>query len=121
MLKTLIQFFQLFSRDLKDNPSAPPGRCSITPPPSVVWAGGELNVSTTLLTAQGAWEMGPLSAIKTMAGVLIYHFRHHHVVLQYPNVATLCLHCPLVLSFSPLPSTKLAEAENVVTADAGIS
>lgn len=51
-LKALIQFFQLFSQDLKDNPSVPPGRRSITPP-SVVWAGGELNVSSTSLTAEG--------------------------------------------------------------------
>lgn len=54
-LKTLIQFFQLFSRDLKDNPSVPPGRRSITPP-SVAWAGGELNVSTTSLTAGGVGD-----------------------------------------------------------------
>lgn len=105
--KTLIQFFSaLFSR-LERQSICSSGQCSITLPPSVVWAGGELNVSTTSLTAQGAWEMGSLSAIKTMAGVLIYHFRHHHVVLQYPNVATLCLHCPLVLSLPPPPFTKL--------------
>lgn len=74
-LKTLIQFFQLFSQDLKDNPSAPPGPHSITLPPAV---GGELNVSTTSRTAQGKpgtqWH---LTAIIITAGFLIHHQGHH--------------------------------------------
>lgn len=63
--------------------------------------------------------MGPLSAIKTMAGVLIYHFSHHHVVLQYPNVATVASLSPC--SITPTLHQTVQGAENVVTADAGIS
>lgn len=100
-LKTLIQFFQLFSQDLKDNPSVPPGRCSITSP-SVVWAGGELNVSTTSLTGESGTRRH-LAAVKIAAGVLIHHPRRHHVALQYANVATACPRCHLVLSFISLP------------------
>lgn len=99
--KTLIQFFQLFSLDLKDNPSVPPGRRSITPP-SVVWAGGELNVSTTSLTAGGVRDM-----------VASYCYKNHcwspnssppGIIMWHYNMLMMRRRALAVTSFISLPS-----------------
>lgn len=106
LLRTLIQFFRLFSWGLERQPI-----CSCWPPfnRSAVCRAGWRWVKCFYRSTDSRGSRGHggfLAAIKITAGVLIHHPGHRHVALQYANVATPCPHCHLALplsSFSLFP------------------